>query len=215
MRTKPRMTILYLMSCFLFVLLVTNNACSKDYADFSIPEPEQAKDVNYHVDDDHKSKSITFKLTSQDKCNEVISFYDSQLSALALQPFAEDGVGDAIWRDEKNQKSNFSNNVPMRFIKSWSDTEQKIRFFLTIISHPESANKIVCSSEAAVFDFYSLSSLQSFFDSLTKDEKNRLMSIISKYTDASGTVDIQSAIKDHPGDQVLIKFANFQEANKN
>ncbi len=215
MQTIHKTTFGCLTLCLLLIFLVADSASSAGYSEFAIPKPEKAQDIKYHSDEGHKSKSITFTMLSENACEEVIGFYDSELLTLTLVPFSEDGVGDAIWRDEQNHETSFKKGSPMRFIKSWADKEHTVRFFLTIIPRPDSVDGMtICSSEAAVFDFYSLSSLQSFFDSLTKEEKNHLMMTISKYTDKNGVVDIKTALEEHPEDSVLRKFANFQETQQ-
>ena len=106
------------------------------------------------------AKSVAYDVTMDFPANELIDFYNKEMSKIGFSPLPEEGIGTFKWEDFNTKSGRWeeSSRVPARYTATWVNKEKTQRVWLYIVYKPKGNSKdwenmpMVSCSMAKYFD---------------------------------------------------------------
>lgn len=198
-----------------FLILISCSAKGNDpYPEFAIPIYKNSYDISTDIDNSIYGKSLQFFVNEKFPASNVRQFYEDFLSKNGFLELENYKYADKTWVKfnwESLKWDVVADSPPARYIRAWVDSHENLIFKLTLNYEDKDKLFVACFLHP-----YTRHILFNEFDKWITDKgkKQEFGEFLIKYTMPDKKVDIERALKENPDSELIIKFAEAAEQDK-
>lgn len=198
-----------------FIFLIACSVKENDpYPEFTIPAYKNAYDISTGLDNSIYGKSLRFFVHEKFPASNVKQFYADFLSKNGFSELNNYKYSDKTWvkfNKESLKWDIVADSPPARYCRAWVDSHENLMFKLTLNYEGKDKLSVTCFLYP-----YTRHNLFNQFEKWLEDmgKEQEFGEFLTKYTMPDKKVDIERALKENPDSELIIKFAEAAEQDK-
>ncbi|MGD9009230.1 MAG: hypothetical protein PVG41_14995 [Desulfobacteraceae bacterium] len=198
-----------------FIVLISCSLKKKDpYPEFTIPIYKNAYDISTGFDPSMYGKSVQFFVHETFPASHVKQFYEDFLSKKDFSELKNYPHADKAWVQFNSESMKWdivADSPPARYCRAWVDSRENLMFKFKLNYDVEDKLSVTCFLHPYTRD----NQFDKFEKWIAKMGKEKEFGeFLTKYTTTDKKVDTQRALKENPDSQLIMKFAEAVEQDK-